>query len=192
MPASRSQSRKIPFKLICIIFVFLLIFGLVTLIVWLSSQPHRPRFYVQKLLIPTNSNSRITFEVIATNRNKHVGILYKYIEASVRYKDHVIGFARTHNSSFYQKPEERDILEGFMNSSNGSGELWNVKYRSGKGTVSVVLKFKSSIKYYRSSSWKSGSHKFHANCHVKVGAWDGLMLPGYKGKKCRVNMYLYA
>lgn len=188
-----------PARLMCAIFLTPIIaLGLIFLILWLGLRPHAPKFHIHEFSVPGLSlgqpngfqNASVSFNVSARNPNRRVRILYESLDGSVYYRDYQVGSVPLLNS-FKQDPKNtttlRYELSGAMMMSTVSNQSWaEFTNDRARGTVIFRLQFKSVIQYQK-SMWDLRHHRMHANCDVGVGS-DGLILPNFRGKKCRTSL----
>ncbi|KAF5742198.1 Late embryogenesis abundant (LEA) hydroxyproline-rich glycoprotein family [Tripterygium wilfordii] len=180
-------------KTICsILLSLLLIFGIVTFILWLSLRPHRPRFHIHEFSVPGLDqptgfeNARITFNVTVRNSNQHIGIYYDSMAGSIYYKDQMIGSTPLLDP-FYQEPKNTVVVYKEMSGATltVNSQRWTEFLNDrGQGSVMFRLDITSTIRF-KVSTWDSKHHRMHANCDLAVGP-DGNILPTSKDKRCPV------
>ncbi|KAF8035771.1 hypothetical protein BT93_C1713 [Corymbia citriodora subsp. variegata] len=180
-------------KIVCSIFLsLLLIFGIITFIMWLSLRPHRPRIFIHDFSVPGLSqengfeNAEIAFNVTLRNSNQHIGIFYDAMDGSVFYKDQKIG-SRSLFSETHQDPKTTTIVSGAFSGATltVTSQHW-MEFLADRaaGSVTFRLDLASAIRF-KVSTWTSRTHRMHASCPVAVGA-NGSILPSSKDKRCPV------
>ncbi|CAA7029796.1 unnamed protein product [Microthlaspi erraticum] len=181
-------------KLICAIFLSLLLcLGIVFFILWISLRPHRPRFHIRGFSLPGlgkpdgYETSHISFKITAHNPNQNVGVYYDSMDASIYHKDKKIGSTTKLAQPFYQDPKNTSLIEGELRgpTMTVNKDRWmEMERERNQGKVVLSLEVVSVIRF-KVYTWRSKSHKMHANCYIEVG-WDGLLLNGTKDKRCPV------
>ncbi|AAD21425.1 Hypothetical protein [Arabidopsis thaliana] len=180
-------------KLICAIFLSLLLcLGIITFILWISLQPHRPRVHIRGFSISGLSRpdgfetSHISFKITAHNPNQNVGIYYDSMEGSVYYKEKRIGSTKLTNP-FYQDPKNTSSIDGALSrpAMAVNKDRWMEMERDrNQGKIMFRLKVRSMIRF-KVYTWHSKSHKMYASCYIEIG-WDGMLLSATKDKRCPV------
>lgn len=184
-------------KFICTIFLFILfVAGLIAFITWLSLRPHRPRFHIEEFSIPALAQAQqsappeiavVNFNVTIRNPNHKVVVHYESIECAILYKDQPIGGTPLVTEQFDQESKNTTILQtGFGGPSlTMKTERWTeMQHDLAAGSVPFRLEITSVIKF-KILSWKTRTHKMHANCVATVGL-DGSLLPNLADKRCPV------
>ncbi|CAI0407087.1 unnamed protein product, partial [Linum tenue] len=103
--------------------------------------------------------------------------VYGAMHGSVFYKDQRVGPVRL-TGPFDQGPKSTKVLDEVL---TVSGRRWD---RS-RGKVAFRLDVTATV-MFRVSTWRSETHRMHANCDVDVGP-EGSILPSFKSKRYTVK-----
>ncbi|CAI0468130.1 unnamed protein product [Linum tenue] len=180
-------------KVICSIFLtILLVAGIVAFVLWLSLRPHRPRFFIETFSVPGLDqpggfqNAQVRFKVTVRNSNQHMVFHYGAMQGAVFYKDQQIGSARL-TEPFDQGPKTTKVLDEVLTGATltVSSQRW-AEFQGDRslGKVPFRLDITATI-MFKVSTWRSETHRMHANCDVDVGP-DGSILPIFRSKRCPV------
>ncbi|KAK1260922.1 hypothetical protein QJS04_geneDACA019115 [Acorus gramineus] len=174
-------------KCFCSIFLsLLLLLGIILFVLFLSLRPHRPRFHLLSFSIPSLSLQQqpqplsISFSVSDRNPNRHIGVYYDAMRASIFYRDRLVGKPAMLRYPFYQPPKNTTVINGTAESGPEgvvvNEYVWPV--------VGFRLELTSTIRF-RLSTWDTHHHSMHVGCDVMVGS-DGVVLPASKEKRCSI------
>ncbi|KAI4304291.1 hypothetical protein MLD38_039823 [Melastoma candidum] len=181
-------------KMVCSVFITLLfVLGVVAFVLWLSLQPHRPRFHVHQFSIPSLSqadgfeNAAISFNVTVRNPNQHIGVYYDALEGAVYYNDQRIGSKSLLIFPFYQPPKNTTVIADTLSGASISidSQQW-ARFMDDReqGKATFRLDVTSTIRF-KISTWLSKRDRMHATCECRLGG-DGLILGSWKDKRCPV------
>jgi hypothetical protein len=111
---------------LCSIFtVLVILLGIAVLVFWLVVHPKAPKFDIQDVhisglsgltIITSPINTNITFEIMAENPNKHMGIYYDEINVDVQANGANVGSGSI--PAFYQGHQNTRIITGDLSASN--------------------------------------------------------------------------
>eukprot|EP01018_Ginkgo_biloba_P018520 Gb_00667 [translate_table: standard] len=192
------MARKILYEhprlrfLCAIVSGLIVVVGLTVLIIWLSLQPHKPKYYldygsVSQFKITSDGlvDTNVRFNITTRNSNRRIGIYYDRIQLFLLYDDEEIGWASL--SPFYQGHKNTTFLH-----ANVAGQLVSLhpdvsrdlKLEHSSGKVDLMLRLYARIRF-KVGSWKSKHYTLkmkckHAIMHVQGGSFDH--------QKCKVDV----
>ncbi|CAM6112156.1 unnamed protein product [Calypogeia fissa] len=177
---------------LCSIFtVLVILLGIAVLVFWLVVHPKAPKFDIQDVhiigLTPSTSpiNTNITFELMAQNPNKHMGIYYDEINVDVQANGASIGSGSI--PAFYQ---------GDQNERNITGDLSASNLTLSSGTVSVLTSTPSNVPLYaevdvkarvKVGSIKSSTITVKVRCNLSVNLSETGSTNQLVSKDCKVK-----
>lgn len=179
---------------LCSLLLGLLLVAVVVLFVlWLSLRPHRPRFNIASFSIsggldpafsPTGSS--LAFNVSDRNPNRHIGIYYDAVHASVHFYDALVASGPAFTAGWYQPNKTTTSITGLLDvvgprTSDTSWPSFSAAVQAGR--VSLHLQLTTAIRFRVSNALHSGRQKMHVSCDLFVGP-DGNLLPESVGTAC--------
>ncbi|KAL6638327.1 hypothetical protein ACP70R_023718 [Stipagrostis hirtigluma subsp. patula] len=171
----------------------LLVAAVVVFVLWLSLRPHRPRFNIASFSIaggldPGSSpaGASLAFNVTDRNPNRHIGIYYDAMHASVRFYDALVASGPAYAAGWYQPNKTTTSITGLLDvvgptTTDASWPSFSAAVQAGR--VPLHLQLTTAIRFKVSNAFHSGRQRMHVSCNLLVGA-DGNLLPDSVGAPC--------
>jgi hypothetical protein len=172
----------------------LLIAAVVLFVLWLGLRPHRPRFNIASFSIsgglddPASSpaGASLTFNVTDRNPNRHIGIYYDAVHASVHFYDALVASGPAFAAGWYQPEKTTTSITGLLDvvgprTTDTSWPSFSAAVQARR--VPLRLQLTTAIRFRVSNALHSGRQKMHVSCNLLVGA-DGSLLPESIGAAC--------
>lgn len=171
----------------------LLVTAVVLFVLWLSLRPHRPRFHIASFSISggldpalSPAGSRVAFNVTDRNPNRHIGIYYDAVHASVHLYDALVASGPAFAAGWYQPNKTTTSITGLLDvvgpgTSDASWLSFSTAVQAGR--VPLHLQLTTAIRFRVSNALHSGRQKMHVSCNLLVGP-DGNLLPDSVGAAC--------
>jgi hypothetical protein len=174
----------------------LLVAGVVLFVLWIGLRPHRPRFNIASfsvaggLLDPDSSPAgaaTLTFNVTDRNPNRHIGIYYDAMHASVHFYDALVASGPAFAAGWYQPNKTTTSITGRLDVrgpdvNDASWPTFSAAVRAGR--VPLRLQLTTAIRFRVANAFHSGRQRMHVACDLLVAAADGQLLPDSVGAPC--------
>ncbi|KAF8643990.1 hypothetical protein HU200_066630 [Digitaria exilis] len=171
----------------------LLVAGVVLFVLWLGLRPHRPRFHIASFSVaggldPDSSpaGASLAFNVTDRNPNRHIGIYYDAVHASVHYYDALVASGPAFAAGWYQPNKTTTSITGLLDvlgptTTDASWPSFSAAVRAGR--VPLRLQLTTAIRFRVTNALHSGRQRMHVSCDLLVGV-DGHLLPDSVGAAC--------
>ncbi|KAL6909622.1 hypothetical protein ACP4OV_001903 [Aristida adscensionis] len=171
----------------------LLVAAVVLFVLWLGLRPHRPRFHIASLSIAggldpeaSPAGERLAFNVTDRNPNRHIGIYYDAMHASVHFYDALVASGPAQAAGWYQPNKSTTAITGLLDvvgpaTSDASWPSFAAAVKAGR--VPLHLRLTTVIRFRVSNAFHSGRQRMHVSCDLLLGA-DGNLLPDSVGAAC--------
>ncbi|KAF8708867.1 hypothetical protein HU200_030259 [Digitaria exilis] len=171
----------------------LLVAGVVLFVLWLGLRPHRPRFHIASFSVaggldPDSSpaGASLAFNVTDRNPNRHIGIYYDAVHASVHFYDALVASGPAFAAGWYQPNKTTTSITGLLDvlgptTTDASWPSFSAAVRAGR--VPLRLQLTTAIRFRVTNALHSGRQRMHVSCDLLVGV-DGHLLPDSVGAAC--------
>ncbi|CAM0149098.1 unnamed protein product [Urochloa decumbens] len=172
----------------------LLVAAVVLFVLWLGLRPHRPRFNIASFSVaggldPDSSPagaSSLAFNVTDRNPNRHIGIYYGAMHASVHFYDALVASGPALATGWYQPNKTTTSITGLLDvlgpaTTDASWPSFSAAVRTAR--VPLRLQLSTAIRFRVNNAFHSGRQRMHVSCDLLVGA-DGNLLPESIGGAC--------
>ncbi|KAJ1292569.1 hypothetical protein BS78_01G000100 [Paspalum vaginatum] len=205
-PPSSSRARRIARRTrdscaaalantLCSLLLGLLLVAVVILFVlWLGLRPHRPRFNIASFSVaggldPDSSpaGASVAFNVTDRNPNRHIGIYYDAMHASIHFYDALVASGPpAFATGWYQPNKTTTSITGLLDvlgpaTTDASWPSFSAAVRAGR--VPLRLQLTTAIRFRVANAFHSGRQRMHVSCQLLIGA-DGNLLPDSVGSAC--------
>jgi hypothetical protein len=172
---------------------FLLAAVVVLFALWLSLRLHRPRFNITSFSLsggldtassPTGTS--LSFNVSDRNPNRHIGIYYDAVHASVHFYNALVASRPAFAAGWYQPNTTTTSTTGIFDvvgpsTVDTSWPSFSATVHAGR--VPLRLQLITAIRFRVNNALHSGRQKMHVSCDLLVSE-DGNLLPEYVGTAC--------
>ncbi|KAG2481187.1 protein NDR1-like [Panicum virgatum] len=171
----------------------LLVAAVVLFVLWLGLRPHRPRFNIASFSVaggldPDSSpaGTSLAFNVTDRNPNRHIGIYYDAVHASVHFYDALVASGPAFAARWYQPNKTTTSITGFLDvlgpaTTDASWPSFSAAVRAGR--VPLRLQLATAIRFRVTNAFHSGRQRMHVSCDLLVGV-EGNLLPESHGAAC--------
>ncbi|CAO2191339.1 unnamed protein product [Urochloa humidicola] len=172
----------------------LLVAAVIVFVLWLGLRPHRPHFNIASFSIsggldPDSSpaGATLAFNVTDRNPNRHIGIYYDVMRASVHFYDALISSGPAAVAAGWYQPNKTttsitgrlDVLGPDI--TDASWPSFSAAVQAAR--VPLRLQFATAIRFRVNNAFHSGRQRMHVSCDLLLGA-DGNLLPESVGAAC--------
>jgi hypothetical protein len=171
----------------------LLIAAVVVFVIWLGLRPHRPRFNMASFSVAggldpdySPAGASLSFNVTDRNPNRHIGIYYDAMHASVHFYDALVASGPAFADGWYQPNRTTTSITGLLDflgpvTTDASWPSFSAAVRAGR--LPLRLQLTTAIRFRVANAFHSGRQKMHVSCNLFVGA-NGHLLPDSVGVAC--------
>ncbi|KAK3145388.1 hypothetical protein QOZ80_3BG0252250 [Eleusine coracana subsp. coracana] len=171
----------------------LLVAAVILFVLWLSLRPHRPRFNIVSFSISggldpafSPAGASLEFNVTDRNPNRHIGIYYDAVHASVHFYDALVAAGPAFASGWYQPNKTTTSITGLLDvigprTTDTSWLSFSAAVQAGR--VPLRLQLTTAIRFRVSNALHSGRQKMHVTCDLLISA-HGNLLPDSVGAAC--------